>query len=222
MAVTEAGRRELFVKRMTDEMGITIDETIGGLALIVLGILALVRIDPPLLNSIATIVAGVALSIVSAGRGVELSRVLSESTGRTVNTAELSSGMNAGMLGGIVGIVLGVLAILNVARSTLIAAALIVFGASVLFDFIASVQVRALRMLNDAAPEQASRLAVPIAWSANSATMLAGIALITFGILTLSDASNEILVSVALLSLGGYLFLEGSTVVGRMMLRTTS
>jgi hypothetical protein len=47
-------------------------------------------------------------------------------------------------------------------------------------------------------------------------------ALPRYRILTLSDASNEILVSVALLSLGGYLFLEGSTVVGRMMLRTTS
>jgi len=42
MAVTEAGRRELF-KRMTEGMGVTIDETIDGLALIILRILALAK-----------------------------------------------------------------------------------------------------------------------------------------------------------------------------------
>jgi len=83
--VTEAGRRELS-KRITEGMGVTIDETIGGLALIVLGILALAKLDPPLLNSIATIVAGVALTIISAGLAVELNRTLSEYVGRAVDT----------------------------------------------------------------------------------------------------------------------------------------
>lgn len=215
MAVTEAGRRELF-KRMTADMGVTLDETIGGLALIVLGILALAKLNPPLLNSIATIVAGVALTIISAGLAVELSRALSEYVGRPVDTGEFAKGLNAGVLGGIAGVVLGMLAILDVARAALIAVALIVFGAAVLFDFIASAQARSLRMMTGDTSEQSAR-AVAVASSTDTATIAAGVALITLGILALSGVAGEILVSVALLSLGGYLFLEGSAVVGRVM-----
>ncbi len=215
MAVTEAGRRELF-KRMTADMGVTLDETIGGLALIVLGILALARFDPPLLNAIATIIAGVALMIVSAGLAVELNRVVSESEGHALNIGELEQGLNAGVLGGIAGVVLGILAILDVARLTLIAVALIVFGAAVLFDFIARAQVRSLKMMTGDASEQSARLAVSVASGTDTATIAAGVALITLGILALSGVAGGILVSVALLSLGSYLFLEGSVVVGRM------
>lgn len=222
MAVTEAGRRELFAKRMTEEFGATIDQTIGGLALIVLGILALARIDPTLLNSIATIVAGVALLVVSAGLGIELSRALAESTGQALNTGEMAPGVNAGVLGGITGIVLGILGVLDIARPELIAIALIVFGASVLFDYVASVQVRALRMMTGETPEHSSRRAVSVASSTNTATMMAGVALITLGILALSGVGDHVLVSVALLGLGGYLFLEGSALVGRMMFWTTA
>jgi len=217
MAVTEAGRRELFAKRMTEEMGVTIDQTIGGLALVILGILALAKIDPMLLNSIAVIVAGVALIIVSAGLGIELSRALVTSTGSTLNSSEMTSGLNAGILGGIAGIVLGILAILGVAETTLIAVALIVFGAAVLFDFVASAQIRALRMMTAESPPLSSHMAMGVASSSNTASMLAGVALVTLGILALSGIAGDILVSVALLSLGAYLFLEGSAVVARMM-----
>lgn len=220
MAVTEAGRRELFAKRMTEEFGVTIDQTIGGLALIVLGILALAEIDPTLLNSIATIVAGVALLVVSAGLGIELSRALVDTTGHALNASETAPGVNAGVLGGITGIVLGILGVLDIARPELMAIALIVFGASVLFDYVTSVQVRALRMMTGETPEHSSRLAVSVASSTNTATMMAGVALITLGILALSGVGGHILVSVALLGLGGYLFLEGSALVGRMMFWT--
>jgi hypothetical protein len=218
MAVTEAGRRELFAKQMTEEFGVTIDETIGGLALIVLGILALADINPLLLNSIATIVAGVALLVVSAGLGIELSRALTETTRHALNVNEAGAGLNAGVLGGITGIVLGILALLGVARPELVAIALIVFGGSVLFDYMATVQVRALKMMAGERAEHPSRLAVSVASSTNMGTMMAGIALITLGILALSGiAGSSILVSVALLGLGAYLFLEASAVVSRMM-----
>lgn len=217
MAVTEAGRRDIFSKHMTEEMGVTLDQTIGGLALIVLGILALAKIDPLLLTSIATIVAGVALMIVSAGLAVELSKGLSESTGNLLHTGEMANGLNAGVLGGIAGIVLGILAILDVARPELIAVALIVFGAAVMFDFVASAQVRALKMMTAESPPGSLRMAMSAASSTNTATMLAGIGLITLGILALSGVVSYILVPVALLGLGVYLFLEGSAVAGRMI-----
>lgn len=217
MAVTEAGRRELFAKQMTEEFGVTIDQTIGGLALIVLGILALADINPMLLNAIATIVGGVALLVVSAGLGLELSRALTASTGHSLNANEAGAGLNAGVLGGIAGIVLGILALLNVATAELVAIALIVFGGSVLFDYLTTVQVRALKMMSGEGSERSSQLAVSVASSTNMGTMMAGVALITLGILALSGIAGSILVSVALLGLGAYLFLEASSVVTRMM-----
>jgi hypothetical protein len=222
MAATEAGRREIFAKQMTEEMGVTMDETIGGLALIVLGILALARIEPSFLDSIATIVAGLALMILSAGLGTELGGVLHRLTGRTLNVSEPAGGINAGVLGGIAGVVLGILAILGVARPELISVALIVFGAALLFDFVASVQLRALRMMAPETPEPSSRLAVAVASSTDTATIVAGVALIILGILALSGLASHVLLSVALLSLGGYLFLEGSAAVGGMLFWTAA
>jgi hypothetical protein len=212
MAIGEAQRRQFFAQRMTAESGLKIDETIGGLVLVVLGILALARLYPPVLNAIATIVAGVALLVVSAGLGLQLSRTLSETAGHAIPPADMDTGVNAGMLGGIVGVVLGILAILGVATLELIAVALIVFGAAVLFDCIMVVQLRALRMTVEG-PAGSSR-------SATSKTLV-GFTLIILGIVALSGVASEILASVALLGLGAYLFMEGAAVAGSMTSWTT-
>jgi hypothetical protein len=216
-AITEAGRKEVFARHITGDMGVTVDENMGGLALIVLGILALGKIDPSFLNSIATIVAGMALMIVSVELGTELGKALHQLTGQTLNPSESARGVNAGVLGGIAGVILGILAIIGVARPELVSVALIVFGAAVLFDFIASAQLRALKMMTPETSEPSSQLAVAVATSTHTATTIVGVALITLGFLALSGVGGDIPVSVALLSLGGYLFLEGSAMVGRMM-----
>jgi hypothetical protein len=221
MAIAEAGKRELFAKLATENMGITIDETIGGLALIVLAILALDGIDPPLLSAIATVVAGVALMFMGATLSSDLTNALS-SSGRHLESSELTSGLSAGVLGGVAGIVLGILAILDVARPTLVAVALIVFGAAVLFDLVAMAQARALKMMARENAEQSSQLALSVATSTNTGPVLAGVGLITLGILALTGLSSEILVSVALLGLGVYLFMEGTAVVNYMLSWRTS
>ena len=60
MAMTEADRQEQLLRI---ESNYALGETTGGIALIVLTILALAKVDPMLLNAIAVIVAGVALLI---------------------------------------------------------------------------------------------------------------------------------------------------------------
>jgi hypothetical protein len=82
----------------------------------------------------------------------------------------------------------------EVARLELIAIALIVFGTSVLFDYVASVQVRALRMMTAETPGPSSRIAVSVGSSTNTATMMAGVALISLGILALSGVGGHVLV----------------------------
>src|SRR5436190_11479094 len=130
MAISEAGREELFSRFATKDMGLTVDETVGGLALIVLAVLALAGIDPPLLLAIATIVAGAALLFMSIALASEFGDALALSAREPV-AAGRGDIWSAGSFAGVVGIVLGTLALLDVAPATLMAVALIVFGAAV-------------------------------------------------------------------------------------------
>jgi hypothetical protein len=222
MAISEAGREELFGGIATKDMGLTIDETVGGLALIVLAILALAGIDPPLLLAIATIVAGAALLFMSVAFASEFSNALALS-GRAPLSPERSNVWSAGSLGGAIGIVLGILALLDVAPATLMAVALIVFGAAVFLDFIMMSQARALRMTVSRGGEpfwpggEAARSAFSAAASSDMGSLLFGFALVLLGIVALTGLNTEVLIAVALLGLGGYCFLKGTAVITQLL-----
>ncbi|MBV8774045.1 MAG: hypothetical protein JO166_17200 [Deltaproteobacteria bacterium] len=214
MAISEAGREELFGRVATSNMGLTADQTVGGLALIVLSILALVGVYPALLTSIDTIVAGVAVVFISLALNREFTNALSIS-GRGLIANE-AGGVGAVAVAGIAGIVLGILAILDVARPTLTAVALMVFGAAVFLHFIMGTQTRALRMTGAAAPSGSSKAALSAAAGTEMASVLFAIALVVLGILALTGVRSEILIAVAFLSFGGYMFLKGTETVGHM------
>jgi hypothetical protein len=214
MAISEAGREELFGKIATRDMGLTVDETVGGLALIILGILALAGVYPALLISIATIVAGVAIVFMSLALSREFTNALS-AFGRGIVASE--EGVGAGTIAGIAGIVLGILAVLGLARPTLIAVALIVFGVAVFLDFIMASQTRALRMTGATTSTESGRIALSAAAGTEMGSVLFATALVVLGILALTGVQSEILIAVAFLSFGGYMFLEGTSTVGRML-----
>lgn len=204
MATTEAGRTE---------MEMSMGGTIGGLALIVLGILALDKIEVPILISVAVIVAGVIFLIESVVLSSTLVKSL-RSEGTTAVVSQISAGMNASMLGGITGVVLGILGILGIAPVTLTAVAVIVFGGALLLDHPARTQMRALEMAGGSGSDEAARLAMSVASATNMSGVLVSAGLITLGILALAGTVGEVLVAVSLLGLGTYLFLEGSSIVG--------
>ncbi len=215
MAISEAGREELFGRVATKEMSLTVDETVGGLALIVLGILALAGLYPALLNSIAAVVAGVAVVFMSLALSREFTTALSASGRGFVSTE--SGGMGAGTIAGIAGIVLGILSILDVARPTLIAVALIVFGAAVFLDFIMMAQTYALRTASTATSQESARFSMPAAAGSEMAGVLFAVALVVLGILALIGTRSELLIAVAFLSFGGYMFLKGTSMMGHML-----
>jgi hypothetical protein len=188
----------------------------AALALVVLGILALARIDPLLLVSIAVIVAGVVLVSDSAALTRQIAGALAAKASYHINASELPYGLNAGVLGGITGVVLGILAVLDVAPLTLIAIAAIVFGAAVLFDFAARSRLHALRMTTGETPEQYAKLALATASSTSTAAIFAGVGLITLGILALAGIASEVLTAVALLGLGAYVLLEDTAMTERL------
>jgi hypothetical protein len=216
MAISEAGREELFGRVGTGDMGLTVDETLGGLALIVLGILAVAGIYSALLISIAAVVAGVAVVFMSLALNREFTNALSAS-GHGLIVSEADRGIGAGTITGIAGIVLGVLAILDIARPSLISVALIVFGAGVFLDFIVASQARALRMAAGTVSAESSRVALSAAAGTEMASILFGVALVVLGILALTGLNSEILIAVAFLSFGGYMFLKGTATVGHII-----
>jgi hypothetical protein len=212
MATTEADKQELLGVGLNYSLG----EMGGGIALIVLSILALARMDPMLLNAIAVILAGIALLIEDGSLSSKYASALSYAPlhGRQASTA--ADGVSAGTVAGISGIVLGILAILSIASATLTAVAIIIFGAAVLFDFAARAQIVALRMVDRESSESSARMALAAASSTNTAAILVGVALITLGILALAGLTTSILVTVALLGLGAFLFLQNAVVAGSL------
>jgi hypothetical protein len=206
MATTEADKQALLGLEFNYSLG----ESSGGIALIVLAILALAKIDPMLLNAIAVIVAGIALLIEDRSLRARSAGVLSYAAARSPEAAMAPDGVSAGTLAGISGIVLGILAILGIAAAVLTAIAIIVFGAAVLLDFATRAHTTMLRTMDREGPEQSAvimRAAAP-AW--NSSAVLIAVALITLGILALAGLTSSILITVGLLGLGAYLFLQNA------------
>jgi hypothetical protein len=215
--MSETERTALAAEREGGGMTLAVGGLPAALALVVLGILALARIAPLTLVSIAVIVAGLLLVIDSAALTQQIAGALNAKSGHNLNAAELPNGLNAGVLGGISGIVLGILAILGIATQTLIAVAAIVFGAAVLFDFTARAQAHALRMTTHETPEQSAKLALAAASSTNTAALFAGVGLITLGILALAGIADEVLIAVAFLGLGAYFLLAEASEAGRLL-----
>jgi hypothetical protein len=211
MAINEAAHGEVLGRVMPEEFGLTIDETIGGLALIALGIVSLVGIYPWLIDSINTVIAGTALLLMSVGLTGELARAYA-SPGRELMESEIGSGLSAGVMAGIAGITLGILAILGIARPTLFSVAEIVFGGAVLLDFALMAQIKTARANIRTGAGEPARVASGAAGIA-MASIFTGVALVTLGIISVVGVRPDILVACALIVLGGYLFLKGTAVV---------
>jgi hypothetical protein len=215
MAMTEADRQEQLLRI---ESNYALGETTGGIALIVLTILALAKVDPMLLNGIAVIVAGIALLIEDGTLTGQFGGMVARVPAYRAGAAPTADRITAGTLAGVSGVVLGILAILGIASAVLTAAAIVVFGAAVLFDFSARARTAALRTtMSRESSEESARMAVAAAPVTNSSAMLVSLALLTLGILALAGLASSILVTVALLGFGGYLFLQNAAMAGSFL-----
>jgi hypothetical protein len=217
MAMSETERTTLAAEHELRGTATSVAAMPAALALVILGILALAKIDPLLLISIAVIVAGVMLATDSVGLTQQISAALAARAGQHLDASELPAGLNAGVLGGAIGVVLGILAILDVAPQSLIAVAAIVFGAAVLFDFAARSEARALKMTTRETPEQAARLALAAASSTSTAAIFTGVGLATLGILALAGVASEVLTAAAFTGLGVYILLEQAAEAGHLL-----
>lgn len=185
-------------------------EAIGGIATIVLAILALSGVSTGYLLSIAIIVFGAALLIEGTSLVADYVHVLSAAPG-ALRFQVGSSGVSTVFLAGISGIILGVLALLGVGGASLISIAIIVFGGAMLLTSSAVLNLHALKagaMGDIAVGEVVSGTA--------GGQVLAGITAIVLGILALAGTAAGTLDTAALIVLGAAILATGNGVNNAM------
>lgn len=187
-------------------------DAVGGIATVVLAIVALAGVHADVLTPIAVIVFGAAL-LIQGGT------MLSEYGQFSMPGIEQfgAGNLSAVFLAGAAGIVLGILALVGITPDTLSSIAVIVFGAALV---ISSNSVRHLYTLRSAvtrsvAPQGgATLLAGEMASGSAGVQLLAGLTAIVLGILAVTGTHSLVLMLSALIVLGATVVLSGSTMSG--------
>ncbi len=194
-------------------------DALGGIATIVLAIIALSGVQSQVLLSIATIVFGAALLIQGGAMLTEFAQI--EITAEEEATAAASGGgLSALFLVGVAGIVLGVLALMGVHALMLDAIAAIAFGGALIVSASAVWQLLTSRSMASRFQTYSSMLRVVAAQvTAGSSVIqgIAGLAVIVLGILAVAGINGLMLTLVALLTAGAAIVLTGSTLSGAMI-----
>jgi hypothetical protein len=163
-------------------------EAVGGIATIVLAVLALSGISREYLLPIATIVFGAALLIEGTSMATNFVHVLSLGLSEVAQVG--INGVSAVLLGGITGIILGVLALLGIAPGVLTSAAVIVFGSALILSSSAAAGLNTIKL--QAFGGALSGPLGSIGAGAAGAQVLAGMAVIVLGILALAGAGASL------------------------------
>jgi hypothetical protein len=198
-------------------------DAIGGVATIVLAIVALSGLGQPMLAAVATIVFGVALLIQGGTMLTEYTKLLGPA-GAGGATEELTGGggISALFLVGAAGIVLGVLALIGISSATLTAAAVIAFGGALLLSSNSVwhlYRAKQARYRSGAAREisAAEFVAGEMAAGSGVLQLLSGLAAIVLGILAVTGSNPYVLTLTGLLILGATVLMTGSTLSGTVM-----
>jgi hypothetical protein len=190
----------------------------GGIATIVLAILALAGVRPDIIVPIAVIVFGASLLIQGGTMLSEYASIIFPAGATATSPEQFGVGsLSSLFLVGVAGIVLGVLALLGIAPAILTAIAVIAFGSALM---LSSNAVRQLYMLQTSgnrpgAPRAGTELlAGEMASGSAGVQMLAGLAAVVLGILAVVGINHDVLTLAALIVLGATVILTGSTLSG--------
>lgn len=192
-------------------------DALGGIATIVLAIIALSGVKPDVLVSIATIVFGAALLIQG---GAILSEFAQTEPTPESNAIAGGGGLSALFLVGIAGIVLGVLALLGIHATVLTSVAVIAFGSALVISSSAVWQLltsRSVAMRFQARTAMVRFVASEVAAGSAGMQAMAGLAVIVLGILAVCGIYTGPLTLIALLVAGAAILLTGSTLTGTMV-----
>jgi len=197
-------------------------DAIGGVATVVLAIVALSGIQEPTLAAIATIVFGAALLIQGGTMLTEYSKLMFPVGIAQPAQESAGGGLPALFMVGAAGIVLGVLALLNIAAGTLISCAVIAFGTALLVSsnsvwHLYRAKQASQQMLTQRTLSGGAILAGEMGSGTSAVQCIAGVSAIVLGILAVSGVYPAVLSLVALLIMGATVLLSGSTLSGAAM-----
>lgn len=198
-------------------------DAIGGIATVILAIVALSGVSQPMIGAIATIIFGAALLIQGGTMLTEYTKLMAPA-GAAGTAEELvgGGGLSALFLVGSAGIVLGVLSLVGIASQTLTATAVIAFGGALLLSSSSVWHLyRAKQAWSRAGTARtlsgAEFLAGEMASGSAVLQCMAGLAAIVLGILAVTGTNPNVLTLVGLLVLGATVLLTGSTLSGVVM-----
>jgi hypothetical protein len=193
-------------------------DAIGGIATVVLAIIALAGVQREIMLPIAVIVFGAALLVQGGTMLSEYASIIFPAGAAGPTSEQFGVGsLSTLFLVGVAGIVLGILALIGISPEVLTAIAVIAFGSALM---LTSNAVRHLYMLQSSASRSgASRpgtelLAGEMASGSAGVQMLAGLASLVLGILAVLGINYEILTLAALIVLGATVILTGSALSG--------
>jgi hypothetical protein len=190
----------------------SVADAVGGIATMVLAIVALAGVNSGILVPVAVIVFGAALLVQGGTILSEHAHILFPASGARGIEQFRGGNLSAVFLVGAAGIVLGVLALLGIAAATLTAVAVIAFGAALVLTANA---VRELHMFGRPAGLSGSELvAGEMASGSAGVQLLAGLTAVVLGILAASGVNPAVLMLSALIVLGAAIVLSGSTLSG--------
>lgn len=194
-------------------------EAAGGIAIIVLSIIALSRIgNVGSLPAISTIILGAALVAEGGTIATEFSRLMSASFATTTAAGEFSGGITVEIIIGAAVLVLGVLTLLGVSPATLLPSSIIVAGALLLIAASNVHRMHGVKIASTGANESTQALMQTAISGAAGFQGLAAVASIVLGILALASTANMTMFTiVGLLVLGAAVTMSGGTLSGSLM-----
>jgi hypothetical protein len=197
-------------------------ESIAGLAVMVLAILALVGVLPALLTTVSGIVFGAAMlvaGIAIAGAWTRLTAVAARTRGETI---EAEGGAGVEMLVGLAAIALGILALLGISPAVLVPALIITGGAGLLLSAGTPQRLSDFRAMILGTSLETRRMIHEAVKGSSVAQALGGISAVVLGILALVAAHPQPgqgfgnLAEVGMLVLGLSVALAGGLLSGRL------
>jgi hypothetical protein len=203
--------------------GGSLTEAVGGLAVIALGITALVgwyRVD---LVAIAAIVAGAGMLLEGTSTALRYARVMMAAPAAHTSGMDLGGGLTTEFAGGAAGIILGILALLHIFPAILLPISVIVFGAAILFGAVAMGSLNTMmveQQFNGVGLDGTRRLAGAAVSAASGTQVLVGIAAVVLGIIGVANGNGLlglILSAVAFLCLGSAMMVNGCALGARMV-----
>lgn len=194
-------------------------EALGGVLAILLAILGLGGIVPMYLAAVAVIALGVAFLAQGGSIAARYTQIVERMGGSMHKSVDLARGITTEFIGGIAGIVFGVLALLGIAPLTMIAVALLTYGATLFLSSDETGRLGELKVLEHADEEKGHQFFHIAAAAAPGGKVLLGLGSMVLGILALVMVGELplTLALVGLLCVGGALLFSGTAIAGRLM-----